>query len=70
MQDGRSVMTIRIRNCEKCILDDTLEVFNILGIGLKLYLGMNENSRIGIFTNCCSKERAKKRIDYLCRFSD
>ena len=67
-------MTVRIRDCVKSILDDALEVFNIVGIGLKIYensfLGMNENSRIGIFTNCCSKEGDKKQIDYLCRFSD
>ena len=38
-----------------CKRYSVLEVFNIVGIGLKLYeitfLGMNENSRIGIFTN-------------------
>ena len=38
---------------------------NIVGIGLKIYesrfLVMNENSRIGIFTNCCSKEGDKNR---------
>ena len=35
MQDGRSVMTIRVGDCVEGILDDALEVFNIVGIGLK-----------------------------------
>ena len=67
-------MTIRIRDCVKGILDDALELFNMVGIDLKMYenrfLGMNENSRIGIFTNCCSKGGDEKQIDYLYRFSD
>ena len=67
-------MSIRIRDYVEGILDDALDVFNIVGIGLKIYenrfLGMNENSRIGIFTNFCSKEGGKKKIDYPCRFSD
>ena len=66
-------MTIRIRDCVEGILDDALEVFNIVGIGLKIYenrfLTMNENNRIGIFTNCCSKEGDKKQIDYLSDLS-
>ena len=35
VQDGRSVMTIRVRDCVEDILDDALEIFNIVGIGLK-----------------------------------
>ena len=35
VQDGRSVMTIRVGDCVGGIPDDALEVFNIVGIGLK-----------------------------------
>ena len=45
-------MTIRSRECEKGILDDALEIFNIVGICLEIYeikLKMSENSKIWNF---------------------
>ena len=57
-------MTIRSREYVKDILNDALEVFNIVGICLKIYenkfLGMNENSRILKFLRIVVQKREIK----------